>query len=259
MIFDGGESEFMIVDVLRIRRGGENHVGYTSGSPHGYLSCRLAGQSEIELPDRILHLDTEHYLLCPAGTEYLHHYYEEELITVHLDFAKYPPQKVELIYNGMPKVKDYFLQLHSCWSEKQPGYMCKCKAILYHIFYLLSVSDAQKMHSRIQDSMNYLYQNYLDCEFNISAMIACSYMSEAYFRRIFRQLCGCSIVEFVSRLRVEYAKSLIESHCYSIREIAAMSGFNDEKYFSQVFRKITGCVPSRYPYKFMKEENDRLY
>jgi len=246
MIFDGGESEFTIVDVLRIRRSGDSPIGFNSGSSHGYLSCRLSGRSEIELLDRILHLDTEHYLLCPAGTQYFHHYYEEEVIAVHLDFTKGPPKEVELIYNGMPKIKDYFLQLHVCWSERQPGYMCKCKSIIYHIFYLLGVSESHKIHSRIQDSMNYLYQNYLNQEFHISEMIACSYMSEAYFRRIFRQLYGCSIVEFVNRLRVEYAKSLIESHSYSIREIAAMTGFSDEKYFSQVFRKITGCVPSKF-------------
>ena len=48
-------------------------------------------------------------------------------------------------------------------------------------------------------------------------------------------LIGQDIVEFVNRLRVNYAKSLIESRSHSITEIAAMAGFRDEKYFSQVF------------------------
>ena len=246
MKFDGSQSEFTIVDVLRITRDNDPPMGYSGKRPIGYLSCRLSGWSELEFPEQMLRLDTEHCLLCPAFTEYTHHYYKEELITIHLDFTKNPPKEVELIYNNTHHLKEEFLQLHKCFSEKQPGYQYKCKSIVYNIFYLLHISDVQQINSKIQNSIDYLYQNYLRRDFSIHEMIAQSYLSEAYFRRIFRQLYGCSIVEFVKCLRIEYAKSLIESRRYTIQEISSMVGFADEKYFSQVFRKTTGCIPTKY-------------
>ena len=53
-------------------------------------------------------------------------------------------------------------------------------------------------------------------------------------------------VEFVKKLRIEQAKSLLESRRYTVGQIAQMTGFSDEKYFSLVFRKTVGCPPSRY-------------
>lgn len=246
MIFDGSVSEFTITDVLRIVRDKENQMAKSRKRPVGYLSCRLSGWSKIELPEKTLRPDTEHYLLCPPYAAYTHHYATEELITVHLDFTKNPPKEVELIYNPSPEMKTKFLQLHTVWTEKQPGYMLKSKSIVYDILYTFQKSEHKEIHKRIKHSMEYLYENYLSCDFSIDEMIKRSYMSEAYFRRFFRKIYGCNIVEFVNQKRIEYAKGLIESRRYSIRQIACMTGFSDEKYFSQVFRKISGCAPSKY-------------
>ena len=246
MIFDGSFSEFNIVDVLRIKRSGENESGQSGKRPIGYLSCRLSGFSAIEFADKTLHLDADHYLLCPPYAEYTHHYHEEEVIAVHLDFTKNPPLETELIYNTSPEIKKLFLELHTLWTEKQPGYLCKCKSVVYNILYLFQTFDCSQINSRIRPSMDYLYTTYLNCDFSIKEMISRSFMSEAYFRRFFRKLYGCSIVEFVNRLRVEQAKSLIESRRYTVGQIASMTGFSDEKYLSQVFRNTVGCAPKKY-------------
>ena len=246
MIFSGGTSEFTVIDVLRIKRTGEIPSGKSGKKPVGYLSCRLSGFSEIELPDKTLRLDTEHYLLCPPYAEYTHHYHEEEVIAVHLSFAKNPPLEMELIHNTSPEVKNLFSELHTLWTEKQTGYLCRCKSILYNILYQFETSECRALSSRIDPSMEYFYANYKSADFDLKEMISKSFMSEAYFRRFFRKLYGCSIVEFLNRLRVEQAKALIKSRRYTIAQIAEMSGFSDEKYFSQVFRKQVGCSPTKY-------------
>jgi AraC-like DNA-binding protein len=246
MIFDGSFSEFTIIDVLKIKRNGAGESSQSEKRPIGYLSCRLSGFSEIMVDGKTLRLDTEQYLICPPFAEYTQYYYKEELITVHLEFAKNPPDEIEIIYNTSPEVKKLFFELHTLWTEKQPGYIYKCKAVVYNILYLFQTFDCKKMNSRIRPSMDYLYTNYLSSDFSIDEMIARSFMSAAYFRRFFRELYGCSIVEFVKKLRIEQAKSLLESRRYTVGQIALMTGFSDEKYFSLVFRKTVGCAPSRY-------------
>ena len=163
-----------------------------------------------------------------------------------MEFSQNPPKEIELIYYPSPEVREAFIKLYKHWSMKQPGYISKCKSIVYNIFYLLYSASFQDEDLKIKASMDYLYKNYLNCDFDIPSMISRSYISQAYFRRIFRKIYGCTIVEFVTGLRIEHAKSLIQSKQYSIKEVAAMSGFRDEKYFSQIFRKTCGCVPVKY-------------
>lgn len=50
--------------------------------------------------------------------------------------------------------------------------------------------------------------------------------------------------EFIRIIRLKYAKELLQSHKYSIQEVADMTGFSDAKYFSTVFKKYYGINPS---------------
>ena len=244
--FDINELDFMIVDVMKYVRTKKQTPVVCNGRPFAALSCRLFGDSEIQVDDQVLRPDVEHYLLCPANTRYTQIYHDEELIAVHLVFTKGGPEKATLIHCTNPDVKDTFMKLYTCWTQKKAGYVCKCKSIIYHLFYKFYVSNLDKSGDKIQDSMDYLHANYRSRSFCIQEMVRRSCLSQAYFRRIFKQQYGCTVVEFINRLRVDYAKSLIESDGYSIKEIAFMAGFDDEKYFSQVFKKLTGIQPSKY-------------
>ena len=246
MDFDINELDFMIVDVMKYVRTEKQALVTCNGRPFAALSCRLFGDSEIHVDSQVLRPDVEHYLLCPANTKYTQIYHDEELIAVHLVFTKGGPQKAMLIRCANPDIKDAFVKLYACWSQKKAGYVCKCKSIIYNLFYMFYVANLDKSGEKIQDSMNYLHANYRSRSFSIQEMVDRSCLSQAYFRRIFKQQYSCTIVEFINRLRVDYAKSLIESDGYSIKEIAFMTGFDDEKYFSQVFKKITGIQPSKY-------------
>ena len=56
-----------------------------------------------------------------------------------------------------------------------------------------------------------------------------------------------SPVRFVTKMKVDYAKELLVTNRYSIKQIAEMSGFEDASYFSKVFKKRTGFSPKNYP------------
>jgi len=249
MEFDINTVEFDILDVLHVVRRVDTTkpcLAQSPGWPFAALSCRLSGYSEILADGRIFRPDVDNYILSPAGKKYVHHHFNEELIIVHLNFTRNPPPDIQLFFCMDPSIKERFWTLHKNWMEKKPGYLCKCKSILYDVFSLFQQVKFISISTKITESMKYLYSNYRSPGFSIREMIACSYVSESYFRRTFRQLYKCSIVEFVNRLRVDYAKSLIESRSYSISEVAELSGFRDDKYFSQVFKKFTGSTPSGY-------------
>ena len=71
-------------------------------------------------------------------------------------------------------------------------------------------------------------------------------MSRSYFSRCFAKLVGRSFGEELRNMRIERAKELLLQSSAPIYEIAAASGFVDDKYFSRLFREHVGQLPSDY-------------
>ncbi|MGC1620864.1 MAG: AraC family transcriptional regulator [Candidatus Acidiferrum sp.] len=64
--------------------------------------------------------------------------------------------------------------------------------------------------------------------------------------RQFHRRFGCTISEYVRRLRVARAQSLLTSSEFGLADIALSSGFSDQSHFTKVFRRLTGIPPWQY-------------
>jgi AraC family transcriptional regulator len=64
-----------------------------------------------------------------------------------------------------------------------------------------------------------------------------------YLATVFRRHFGCTIGEYVRRLRIEFAAREIARSERSLCEIALAAGFSDQSHFSKVFRRQTGMTP----------------
>ena len=64
--------------------------------------------------------------------------------------------------------------------------------------------------------------------------------------RAFRKAFGCSVGEYVRRLRIERAAAQLGSSDTPLAEIALAAGFSDQSHFSNVFRRQTGMSPSSF-------------
>jgi AraC family transcriptional regulator len=67
-----------------------------------------------------------------------------------------------------------------------------------------------------------------------------------YLAREFRRFHGCTIGEYVRRLRVEHACRRLNSSDESLAAIAAGAGFSDQSHFSRTFKRMMGMTPSGY-------------
>jgi AraC-like DNA-binding protein len=72
---------------------------------------------------------------------------------------------------------------------------------------------------------------------------ACS-LSVSHFARGFRRSFGTSAHQYLIRLRVERAKSLLASTSKPIAEIAQLSGFCDQSAFARTFTRVERMTPS---------------
>jgi AraC family transcriptional regulator len=64
--------------------------------------------------------------------------------------------------------------------------------------------------------------------------------------RQFHQHFGCTISEYMRRIRIARAQSLLSCSDVQVSDIALASGFCDQSHFTNTFRRVTGMPPRRY-------------
>lgn len=70
------------------------------------------------------------------------------------------------------------------------------------------------------------------------------------FERRFKKSTGNSIVEYIQRVKVEFAKKHLEAGRKTVNEIIYETGYNDINAFRKVFRKYTDLSPIDYRKKY---------
>jgi CheY-like chemotaxis protein/AraC-like DNA-binding protein len=71
-------------------------------------------------------------------------------------------------------------------------------------------------------------------------------VSLAYFSRLFKEEVGLTFSDFLTRVRIEKAKELLERGDLRLSDISGLVGYDDPKYFAQTFRKVAGISALDY-------------
>jgi AraC family transcriptional regulator len=95
---------------------------------------------------------------------------------------------------------------------------------------------------RVLDRMKADFATDLD----LKTIAAESGYSRSHFLRTFRASMGYSPHQWLTRLRVEEAKALLQNASSSLTDVALQCGFSSHAHFSSMFRQIVGVVPSEY-------------
>ena len=85
-----------------------------------------------------------------------------------------------------------------------------------------------------------------DPEFNVGMLQELMPASKAKCYRNFKQVLNSSPSDIILKMRMEKAKSLLNSTALNISEVCFESGFKDPKYFSKSFKKTFGKSPKKY-------------
>nr|WP_276563057.1 response regulator [Paenibacillus anseongense] len=89
-------------------------------------------------------------------------------------------------------------------------------------------------------------------DFGIEDIASSLGISSSYFSLLFKQQFGETFVEYVTKHRMELAKSMLLHSDKSITDIGRSVGYTERRYFTKVFQKFTGEIPSEYREKRME-------
>jgi len=103
--------------------------------------------------------------------------------------------------------------------------------------------------SEIEQLKNTIVDSFTNPEFSIIKLLSEGTYCIDHLRRLFKQETGFTPLEYLTDLRLNHAKKLMQENDvlhYKISEISIMCGFYDNGYFYRVFKKKTNMTPSEY-------------
>lgn len=134
-----------------------------------------------------------------------------------LEDASTIPETMD-VYQRM--LDDYIRRVHACKQQEVSSPLIRncIELINLHIEKPLSLR-------RIAEQVNY---------------------SEYYLSKLFKKETGGSIVDYIKKKKIDYAKILLLDTNRSIQDIAEDLSFSTPSRFTETFRKITGIPPKEY-------------
>lgn len=110
---------------------------------------------------------------------------------------------------------------------------------------LQAISKGDPARQRMQEIISYMYRDY---QHPLSTQDYANrlQMSKCWFIRSFKEATGVPPLHFLTSIRIEKSKELLESSPYNVSEIAEMVGYDNPLYFSRLFKRKTGVSPLQY-------------
>ncbi|WP_251860048.1 PocR ligand-binding domain-containing protein [Clostridium sp. Marseille-Q2269] len=111
--------------------------------------------------------------------------------------------------------------------------------------YLSNDSLDISVSNTLKPAIEYIY-NHKSENITGKKLAEVCHISTSYFSRLFTKETGKSFSIFLSRLKVDWAKNLLEETNMNINEISDELGFSETGYFIKIFKKYEGVTPFIY-------------
>ena len=92
----------------------------------------------------------------------------------------------------------------------------------------------------------YINAHYAETDMSVEKLCGQLNVCASYFSSIFKRDVGMSFVSYLTQVRMEEAKRLLDTTDEKSYVIAGMVGYDEPNYFSYVFKKQFGVSPSKY-------------
>ncbi len=108
-----------------------------------------------------------------------------------------------------------------------------------------SLSNSNGTQRQIVDSKKFISDNYHKL-LTLQQVADEVGLSATYFSRLFYQSTGQKFIDYLTEIRINKARILLETTQYKILSISQMVGYENATYFSYLFKKILGMSPQEY-------------
>ncbi|MDP4160141.1 MAG: response regulator [Bacillota bacterium] len=108
----------------------------------------------------------------------------------------------------------------------------------------------------IEKSLQYIHDNFKQ-KLPLQLVASKVFLNPQYFSRIFKKEVGVTYIDYVNKLKIEYACKLLETTDYPAYRISSECGFTDPSYFNRVFVQQMNMTPKAYRRKQLCDSEDK--
>lgn len=156
-----------------------------------------------------------------------------------------PPEKLYKIKEIYEKIEHEDKHKGINYLEMEKLYLKQLLILIKRYHIKNNTLDLSESHKIIQNCATYICENY-HLDLNLDSLAEKYSLSKSYFSKLFKQVTGVGINEYITTTRISAAQNLLSKNNLSITEVATRCGFNDSNYFAAVFKKIKGITPKKY-------------
>lgn len=260
------------MDRIAMRRLGNSHIELakkTLKTPvrmhlHEYyeLELILSGSGEQDLNGTVYPIGPGSvYFLTPIDFHAITPVQPLEILNLSFDESMMPPElrlqlmnrRENFIFQGSSHTTQTLKSLFELLlteSRIQDSFTDKCCCALLEIALCTIVragpdTDALIPKAQVRQSMQYLFCHFRE-PITLDEVASQSGYSPNYFSKLFHESYGLRFVDFLGKLRLNYAKMLLLSTDLSVTRVAEKSGFGSPASFFRRFQQEYGISPSLF-------------
>jgi len=132
---------------------------------------------------------------------------------------------------------------HESWDDAV-NYLYRLGSILFEI-------QEQEREKRAQDVIGFIQKHindniHIQDELSLIRLADLVHFNPSYLSRLFKQVVGMNISDYISDIRVKKAKQMLENPDIKINAVAEAMGYGTAANFTRFFKKMTNMTPQEY-------------
>jgi AraC-like DNA-binding protein len=133
----------------------------------------------------------------------------------------------------------------------QTNYFEMCNLLIKELIILCSrylteaSSNIHKRNKLLDGAIDYFNEN-SHADISIEEYAKKCNMSCCWFIRSFKNYTGTTPTQYITNIRINKAKTLLNTGSFTISEVANLVGYDNPLYFSRIFKKNVGDAPKEY-------------
>lgn len=247
--FQSDEGHFRFHHIVQVRSEQEKKLQYEYMQNDALIFCRKA-KGNILINNQVFTIHSPSAFFIPiksfvrlnvkldqSGELYI--IFFRMYSTLPFEPAKYLLQAHSIIFDTLRKI---YLQNHSTVALRH----LQNSVLLAQLILELATDVGQNRREKSIDVIKqYIDEHYTE-PIQIPQLAAKLGVSEKYFMELFKKQYACTVIDYVTKKRIEDAKKLLATGNFSVKEIGAVIGYKDEFYFSRRFKKVMNISPSHF-------------
>lgn len=253
------QAECLIGGYLKCPPGWRD-IGYTPDYNKFYFI--RDGECELVIGEQVIRPRPGQLVLMPAGVKQSYYHISDRYVEKYwchftadiggmrlFDVIRTEPV-VEA--DDCPRLESLFTRLLRSHSGRTVTSLLTEKAALleliaYYIDHSHAVfrPDFQGGSADFLPVLEYI-ERHLRQDISVDTLARIAHLHPNYFISSFKNHFGCPPKQYIRKLRIEKAKSLLRTTDEPVSMIAGATGFGDLFYFSRIFKKETGFSPTTF-------------